>query len=190
MRRAFTLAALFALAVAPSALGEVAAGTRSAGDGWTVHVSVRPSDLGPIVVSAGRVRRVLESGSPAWLQHELVFENRSDRRITFADTWTADVLGRSGRPMLVASSDWRCGYYRVKPLRAACRLPLDFPIIRARGRLSRTVTLWKGLPGTAPLAAGTYFFRTPLRFQFGREVPEEGAGRSVTIRLVYRVAVR
>ena len=92
--------------------------------------------------------------------------------------------------MLVASSDRRCGYLRVEPLRAVCILPLDFPFLRAQGRLSRTVTLWKGLPGMAPLAAGTYVFRTPLRFQVGREVPGAGAGRSVTIRLVYRVAVR
>jgi hypothetical protein len=190
MKGAFVLAALLALAASPSAFGEVAAGARSAGDGWTVHVSVRPSDPGPVVVSVARVRRVRESGSLAWLQHELVFQNRSGRRITFADTWTAAVLGRSGRPMLVASSDRRCGYFRVNPLRGFCILPLDFPFLRAQGRLSRTVTLWKGLPGMAPLAAGTYVFRTPLRFQFGREVPEEGAGRSVTIRLVYRVAVR
>ncbi|MGH3046711.1 MAG: hypothetical protein ACRDNC_06875 [Gaiellaceae bacterium] len=187
MRFVFALAALV-LAASPSASAELAAGGRSAGDGWTVQVSVEPSDLGRIVVSVARVRRVQERDRRVWLQHDLVFENTSDRRITFAETRTAAVLGPPGRPMLVAS-DQACGYYRIKPLRGACLLYLDFPTVRPHGSVSRTVTLWKGLPGMRPLAAGAYVFRKPLRFQVGREVPAKGSGRTVTIELVYRVAV-
>ena len=188
MRLVLALAAL-TLVASPSASAELAAGSHSAGDGWTVQVSVEPSDLGPIVVSVARVRPVQERGSHAWLQHELLFENTGDRRITFADTRTAAVLGPPGRPMLVAS-DSGCGYYRVKPLRGACPMYLDFPSVKPHDSISRTVTLWKGLRGMTPLATGTYVFRKLLRFQAGREVPEEGAGRAVTIELVYRVAAR
>ncbi|MGH2996439.1 MAG: hypothetical protein ACRDM9_08995 [Gaiellaceae bacterium] len=38
-----------------------------------------------------------------------------------------------------------------------------------------------------PLAAGTYVFEKPLRFRLGNEIPAEGAGRSVVIRLVYQI---
>ncbi|MGH3035517.1 MAG: hypothetical protein ACRDON_13320 [Gaiellaceae bacterium] len=153
-----------------------------------MQVSVKPSDLGPIVISVGS-RHVRESDSHTWLQHDLVFENRGDRAVTFADTRTAAVLGPAGRPMLVAA-DEGCGYYRVKPLRGACLLYLDFITVRPHGSVSRTITLWKGLRGMSPLGAGTFVFRKPMRFQVGREVPEEGTGRTVTIKVVYRVAAR
>lgn len=182
------VALLVALAVCPSGYAGLAAGSRSEHDGWTVQVSVEPSDLGPIVVSVTQPRRVETHDPHVWLQHELVFENTSDRRITFADTWGWALLGPRGRPMLFVSADRRCAPWRIKPLRTVCILPLNFPVVRAHGRLSRTVRLRKGLPGATLLAAGTYVFRQPLRFRAGREVPAEGAGRSVTISLVYRVA--
>jgi hypothetical protein len=185
--RASIFVVLLALAVCPSALAELAAGSRSAGDGWTVQVSVARSDLGPVVVSVRRVRRVRESDSRMWLQHDLVFKNASDRTVTFADTRTAAVLGPVGRPMLVAS-DEGCGYYRVKPLRGACLAYLDFITVKPHGSASRTITLWKGLPGMKPRSVGTYVFRKPMRFQVGRAVPADGTGHTATIRLVYRLA--
>jgi hypothetical protein len=188
VRGALTVATVLALVACPSALAEPAAGSRSAGDGWAVHVSVEPSDLGRIVVSVGS-RRVGGFGPHIWLQHDLVFENTGDRTVTFADTRTAAVLGPAGRPMLVAS-DTGCGYSRVKPLLGACRLNLDFPTVRPHRSVSRTITLWRGLRGMKPLRAGTFVFRKPLRFHVGRSVPEVGTGRTVTIQLVYRVAAR
>ena len=154
-----------------------------------MSVSVRPSDLGPIVVSVARVRRASESDSRAWLQHELVFENTSDRPVSFADTRTAAVLGSRGRPMLVGA-DEGCGYHRVNPLRGVCLLYLDLLTIDPHGSASRTITLWTGLRGLKPLVAGRYVFRKPMRFQAGREVPAGGTGRTVRLELTYRVALR
>jgi hypothetical protein len=188
VRASFAVAAVLALVACPAAFSEPAAGIRSASDGWAVQVSVEPSDLGPIVVSVGS-RRLDGLASHVWLQHELVFENTGDRTVTFADTRTAAVLGPRGRPMLVAS-DEGCGYHRVRPLRGACRLYLDFPTVKPHRTISRTVTLWRGLRGMKPLRAGTFVFRKPMRFQVGRSVPRVGTGRSVTVKLVYKITAR
>jgi hypothetical protein len=188
VRAGFAGLVVLALVVCPVAFGEPAAGIRSAGDGWAVQVSVEPTDLGPIVVSVGS-RRVSGFGSHVWLQHDLVYENTGDRTVTFADTRAAAVLGPAGRPMLVAS-DEGCAYYRVRPLRGACLLNLDFPTVKPHRTISRTVTLWRGLRGMKPLRAGTFVFRKPLRFQVGRSAPDVGTGRSVAIKLVYKITVR
>jgi hypothetical protein len=179
------LVVLLALLAPVSASAELARGSRSAGDGWIVQVSVEPTDLGPISVSVGRIRPA-PPGSQAWLQHDLVFENTGDRRVTFADTRTAALLGPSRNPVLLAG-DNGCGYSRVKPLVGACLLNLDFPSVKPRRSVMRTVTLWKGLPGMKSLTPGTYVFRKSVRFRLGREIPPPGTGRAFTLRIVYRV---
>jgi hypothetical protein len=187
VRGALTVATMLALAACPAAFGEPAAGVRSAGDGWAVHVSVEPSDLGRIVVSAG-ARRVRAGSSRVWLEHDLVFENTGDRTVTFADTRTAAVLGPRGRPMLIGS-DEGCGYWRLHPFRGVCLAYLDFITVRPHRSVSRRITLWRAR-GMKPLRAGTFVFRKPMRFRVGRSVPEMGTGRTVTIELVYRITAR
>jgi hypothetical protein len=177
---------LVALAVCPAAFGEPAEGSRSAGDGWSVRVSVEPSDLGPISVSVGPLRPATGWGRQ-WLEHELVLTNTGNRRVTLADTWTVDKLGPRGRPMLLAEADGRCGYRAVRPLRAACILPLIFVDIQPGRSVTRVTTLWKGVRRMAPLEPGTYVFRQPLRFRLGKYPPAPGEGRTGAIELVYRV---
>jgi hypothetical protein len=175
-----------ALVVPASASAELAIGSRSAGDGWTVSVSVRTVGLGPVDVSVGPFRPANGWGGQ-WLEHDLVLTNKGHGNVTFADTWRADVLGRRGRPMLIATADWRCGYRAVRPLRAWCLLPLDFVSIRPGRSSTRVATLWKGVRRMVPLEPGTYVFRHPLRYRFGWHVPDEGEGRAGVIKLVYRV---
>jgi hypothetical protein len=182
----FLLAVLVALAVSPAASGEPAEGSRSARDGWSVHVSVEPSGLGPISVSVGPLRRATGWGRQ-WLEHDLVLTNTGNRRVTLADTWTVDTLGLPGRPMLLAEADGRCGYRAVRPLRGACILPLIFVEIEPGRSVTRVSTLWKGLRRMAPLELGTYVFRQPLRFRLGKYPPAAGQGRTGAIELVYRV---
>jgi hypothetical protein len=78
MGRVLAVVTLFALAVCPSAYAEPAAGTYSAGDGWIVHVSIEPSELGPIAVSVGRMRPAPENDGHPWLQHDIVLENTGE----------------------------------------------------------------------------------------------------------------
>jgi hypothetical protein len=175
-----------ALVVPASASAELAIGSRSAGEGWMVAVSVTATGLGPVDVSLGPLRPATGWGNQ-WLHHDLVFTNDGDRVVTYADMWTADVLGPPGRPMLVGDADGRCGYRAVKPLRGACILPLIFVDISPGRSETRVVRLWKGLRRMAPLEPGRYVFRQPLRFKLGRYPPAEGEGRRGVIKLVYRV---
>ena len=177
MRRALAVVTLAALAAAPAALAEPAAGTRSAGDGWIVHVSVEPPGLGPIVASVGRMRPAAENDAHAWLQHDLVLENIGERPVRLADTRKAALLGPPGRPLLLAAHEG-CGY-AVQPLAPVCLLYLRLLTVEPRGSVASTITLFKGLRGMKPLTPGTYVFRTTIRFQAGREFP---------FRLVYRLA--
>lgn len=178
-----------ALIVCPSASAGLAAGSRSAGDGWVVHVSVVPADLGPLTVSVGPARPAPQGCAHPWLQHDIVFENTGDRRVTFADTRAAAVLGPAGRPVLLAS-DPGCSYSRVRPIRAACLAYLDFPTVKPHGSVTRTITLWKGLRGMKSLRPGTYVFRKPIRFDVGRHVPPAGTGRSAILEITYRIDAR
>jgi hypothetical protein len=175
-----------ALLAPSSASAELAIGSRSAGDGWVVAVSVTATGLGPVNVSVGPLRPATSWGNQ-WLHHDLMLTNNGDRVVTYADTWTADVLGPPGRPMLVADADGRCGYRAVKPLRGACILPLIFVDIRPGRSETRVVRLWKGLRTMAPLEPGRYVFRQSLRFNLGRYPPAGGEGRRAVIKLVYRV---
>jgi hypothetical protein len=183
---------LVALTASPSAFAEPALGSRSAGDGWIVRVSVEPSDLGPIEVSVGPVRRAPESCSrccaPAWLQHDVVFENTGSRPVTFSGLGIAARLGPRGRPVLLVAGP-PCGYGNSKRrIELACLMYRDVPTLEPHGSHTRAVTLWKGLRGMKGLSPGTYAFDTTIRFQAGRRPPAEGAGRTATLRIVYRVA--
>jgi hypothetical protein len=188
VRLVLVAATLLALAVCPQALGELAVGSRSASDGWTVQVSVDPAEVGPIAVSVGRIRPAPVNGSQAWLQHDLVFENNSDRSVTFADTRNGMFLGPRARGVLLAA-DQGCGYGIYKRrIELACLLYLDIPTLEPHTSLTRTLTLWKGLPGMNPLRPGTYVFRHPIRFRIGREPPADGSGQTAMLEIDYRVA--
>jgi hypothetical protein len=169
-----------ALVVPMSASAELAIGSRSAGDGWDVTVSVEARDLGPLDVSIGPLRPAVPSDSHPWLEHELVFTNRGHRALTFGDTRTVRIFQR----LLVA--DGGCGY-SLRPLEPACLLYLDIPSLKPGESRSRIVTLWKGLPGLKPLVAGTYVFEKPVRFLFGRAAPGPGHGRRDVVELNYEV---
>jgi hypothetical protein len=156
-------------------------------DGWTIEVSFESSDLGPITVSVGPMRRVRPNDSRAWVEHDLVFANTGDRPVTFADSRRGALLGPRGNPLLLAA-DQGCGYApHDGRIELACLMYLDIPTVEPQSALTRTVTLWKDLPGMEPLKAGTYVFRKTLRFKDGHKPPAEGAGRTATLRLVYRV---
>jgi hypothetical protein len=185
MRTALALTALVALAACPPAFARVAVGSRSAEPGWTVTVSVEPSDLGPIRLSVSNTRTAPVTDAHGWLEHDLVFDNTGDRPITFADTRTAALLGPPGRRMLLAS-DSGCGY-SLHPLGPACLAYLDLLTVKPHRSATRTVTLFKGLRGLAPLEPGRYVFRKTVRFAVGLQPPPPGAGRDFTVRLVYRI---
>lgn len=187
MRSALALTVLLALTACPSASAELALGSRSAGDGWVLGVSVEPSALGPIGVSVGAIRKAPVTDARAWLQHDLVLENRGGRPVTFADTRTGAFLGPDGRRVLLAA-DQGCGYgINERRIELACLLYLDLLTLEPREAVTRTVTLWKGLRGVKPLEPGTYVFRKKVRFRSGRMPPSAGTGRTAILRIVYRV---
>lgn len=122
------------------------------------------------------------------MQHDLVFRNTSDEPVTFADTRGAKLLGHP--PRLVAG-DEGCGWARVTPesgVTGACLMYLDPFTVRAHATVTRTVTLYKELPGMRRLLPGTYVFSRPVRFRVGTAMPEQGEGTSVVLKLRYVVS--
>jgi hypothetical protein len=160
-------------------------------DGWRITLSVRPSVVTPLVFSAGPVRAASRNEARVWVQHELVLENRSDRRLQFADTDTSAFIGARGTRRLIAA-DGNCGYAPQQgkwPLEVGvCLLSLDTFAIEPHGTVSRTITLFKGLRGMLPLTPGTYRFKKVFRFQVGDKAPAEGDGRSVVVSIDYQLS--
>ena len=161
-------------------------------DGWQIKVSVRPSIVPPLVLSVRALRAVPQKDGRGW-QHELVIDNTGGRPLRFADTRSSAFIGAPGTRRLIAA-DEGCGYVpqtAVWPLEAdACQLYLDAFVIKPRARVSRTITLIKGLPGMKPLTAGAYTFARLIRFRVGQQIPDAGEGRSVVVRIDYRLVQR
>jgi hypothetical protein len=191
VRPVLALAVLFGLTACPAAFAELAAGSRSAGDGWTVQASVESADVGPLRISVGPIRRAPVNDAHPWLRHALVIENTGSRPVTITGLRTTGaLLGPRRRPMLVAAGQG-CGWTNVgRRLEIACLAYLDVLTVGPHDSLTLSVTLWKGLRGLAPLRPGTYVFRTLVHFRIGRAIPEPGTGRTARLRIVYRVDTR
>ncbi len=118
------------------------------------EVRVEPETIGPLEIRVGP----LQAAEHGWQQHELVISNRSEDLVTVDLESGATVLERDGEPTLLVA-DEGCGYGgepdddRVTP---GCRLVERAPAqVRPGESLSRTVTLWRDLPGFDALASGT-----------------------------------
>jgi hypothetical protein len=161
-------------------------------DGWHIKVSVRPSIVSPLALSVGAPRAAPQTDARAWVEHELVFENQSRRLLRFADTETSAFIGPPGTRKLIAA-DEGCGYAQAATLpveAGVCRLSLDGFSINPHAKVSRTITLFKGLTGMKPLTPGTYTFKRAIRFHVGNNVPGGGEGRSAVLSIDYRLTRR
>jgi hypothetical protein len=164
---AFALSPERALGLPDLGDGKPATASAAALEGWSVAVSVEPTRLGPLVVSVGAIRPARTTLPGAWVEHDIVFTNRGDRPVHFAD------IGFSGflpprRPILVAG-DRRCVPERSS-LEIFCLLYIDPLNVAPHSSEGRTITLFKGLRGLRPLGPGTYVLRTPLRFRIVYEI--------------------
>lgn len=160
-------------------------------DGWTIRVSVEPSIVAPIVVSVRPARPATRNDARPWVRHELVFENRGDRPIQFADTETSAFIGPSGHRRRLLAADESCGYgYETpkSPIEArVCLALINAFAVKPHASVSRTLTLFKGLRGMERLAPGTYAYKRLIRFRLGREIPPPGTGRTAVLKVVYEV---
>jgi hypothetical protein len=162
-------------------------------DGWQIKVSARPSIVSPIVLSVGPARAAPQNDAHPWVQHELILENRGNRLFQFADTDSSAFIGAPGTQRLIAA-DEGCGYSPqtvTSPIEArVCTLSLDVFAIKPHARVSRTITLFKGLRGMEPLTPGTYTFKRVIRFRAGRKAPAAHEGRGSVINIRYRLTRR
>ena len=199
MARNFTAALVCLILVAVALLPEPAAGAPDLGSGraapanavrgWRVTLSVEPERAWPLAVSVGAVRAAPVNEARPWFQHELVFENRGGRPVQLADTRIAAFLSPPHRALI--AGDEGCGYgtWGRSSIELGCTLNLDPFAIDGHGSVSRTITLFKDVPGLERLASGRYVFSKPIRFQVGREIPEAGRGQTAVLRIVYEIEV-
>jgi len=156
---------------------------------WSVEVTLASPGTGPITVATSGLRPAkAQVDSRPWMQHDLIFRNTSDEPVTFADTRGAKVLGD---PPRLLAGDEGCGWARVTPesgVTGACLTYLDPFTVRPHATVTRTVTLYRELPGMKRLAPGTYLFRRPIRFRVGTAMPERGQGTSFVLKLRYFVS--
>jgi hypothetical protein len=156
---------------------------------WNVQVTLSSSSTGPITVEAVGLRRAPRSDAHPWLQHELVFRNAGNRPVTFGDTRRSTFLGT---PPRLLAADRGCGYgieHAGAPAEpGACLMYLDLLTVPPHGSATRTVTLFKDLPGMTRLVPGTYVFNRLIRFAPGTAIPDVDEGQSVTLKLRYVVS--
>jgi hypothetical protein len=153
-------------------------------DGWNVEVSVTPQRVGPIAITVGPVEPAPANDAHPWFQHDLVFENTGDRRVTFADTRTSRFIGPPGSHRLIAA-DTGCGYGSAPGGRArpgTCLLYLDTFTVQPGRSETRQVTTFEGLPGMDPLRSGTYVFPRTIEFHVAGDAPIRA-----TLHISYRI---
>jgi hypothetical protein len=157
-------------------------------DGWQVEVSITPQHVGPIAISVGPAEPAPANDAHPWFQHDLVFENAGDRRVTFGDTRTSRFIGPAGQHRLIAA-DTGCGYGINRSGRAhpgTCLLYLDAFTVEPGRSETRQVTMFEGLPGMAPLRSGRYVFPRKIRFDVGGK-PPTGNSIAATLHIAYRI---
>jgi hypothetical protein len=178
--------------------GEAVAGARVAPKaltvgGWRVRVTVRPARVGPIAFAAKNLAPAERGNSHPWIEHDLVLRNTGGRAVTFADTRSSAFLGQGGESRVLAA-DEGCGWAQDSPkaraTAGACRASLEPIGVKPHASAKRSITLFWGLPGMDKLAAGTYIFHRPVRFQLGDRPPGKGQGHSEVLRLEYKVEAR
>jgi hypothetical protein len=154
-------------------------------DGWVVGVEVDPSTIGPLEISVGPIVAAEQNDARPWIQHSIVLHNTGSATLRFDDTEISSFLGLP-EPELIAA-DEGCGYAQDSPtsrvMAGVCRLSLDSFAIPPYGTIRKTVTLFKGLTGMAPLTEGRYVFEKIYRFA----VEGSDAKTTVEVRLVYDV---
>jgi hypothetical protein len=153
-------------------------------DGWTVDVRVEQPSSTPLTIELSPIEPAEPNDANPWIQHDVILRNSGDVPLRFEDTRRTMLLGRP-EPELFAA-DHGCGYGRVAGGRiewGACLAYLDTFTIPPGGIERRDVTLWKDLPGLAPLRAGEYVFEKTYRFRVG----DVAAVRRVHVTFVYTV---
>jgi hypothetical protein len=151
---------------------------------WSVRVDVEPSRIGRITFAATPLVSPPTGSDPgAWAEGEIVIRNTGSEQVSFSVSRTAAMLS-PGRALLGA--DEGCGYGSGGGL-GVCLMYLDTFTLPPGGAAKRTVTLYRGLAGMEPLAAGSYVFRKPIRLVAGATPPAIVGGDAVQLRLTYTV---
>jgi hypothetical protein len=154
-------------------------------DGWYVSLSYQPTSVGPLAVSFGPMR---EAPGKAWVTHRYTITNDGNRTVTLEDTRKSMFLGPPPKTILAESG---CGYWANgphKPVHAnACETVLMTRPLKPGHSVTTSITLMTGLPGMAPLTAGTYLFDQPIAYSIdGQQMVGPITAR---VHLIYQVAL-
>jgi hypothetical protein len=155
-------------------------------DGWNVGIGWGFSASGPLQIGVtGLWTTAPENDAHPWIRHKIVLKNTGAETLHFDDTDVSTFLGLPEPELLAA--DEGCGWAQASPTApveaGACRLSLDTFEIPPGGTVKKEVTLFKDLPGMAPLQEGQYAFEKVYRFRVG----DSETKTTVHLRLIYDV---
>lgn len=154
-------------------------------DGWHITVEVQPSRIGPLALSVSEVREAATTEAQPWGEHDIIFENLGESPLQIDDTRTSVFLPDVDHPTVLIA-DEGCGYGNSSPTgpveAGACERYLDVLTLQAGESASRTITLFKELPGMTELRDGSYEWMKALRFSV-----DDGGEETYQVRLTYKI---
>lgn len=158
---------------------------------WNVGVSVEPSRVQGLAVSAGPVRPAAHKAavSHEWIEHDLVLENVGRRRLRLDGAHSPKAfIGPIGHRRRLLASAGVCFYTRAGPgsgFVPGCLAVIDETDLKPGASETVTITLASGIRGMEPLVAGTYAF--DFRFRMGPAARPPGTDKEVLLRITYEI---
>ena len=167
----------------------VSSSTANAGQAaGPIDVAVESRGLGPLTVAVGGPAAAPATGSNPCVQHDLTLTDQGDSAVFVNDFRQGRFLGDS-QGLLIGVGG--CGYATNGPDEAvtpACTADYRPLQVRAHESHTLTVTIWKELPGMAPLQPGRFVLEQPLQYRQDRPFGDpRQTGTRGTIVVTYTV---
>lgn len=154
-----------------------------------VDAAVECKGLGPLTVAVGTPKPAATGDGKAWIEHDLTLTNTSNTVVFVNDLRRGVFLGNP-QALLVGFGGCGYGYDDQGGVSAACTADYRPFQIRPQESHVLTLTLWKDLPGMAPLRPGQFVLEQPVQYRRDRpfDDPRQTGSPGATIVVTYTVS--